>query len=225
MKTKNIAYLSVITLIVSSIFLLFVLDLYFHGFFAWFLRVFLKYDFFSALVTLFVGAFALFLYLKQKWDTKRDAAKSILQEIRRTEEFIATFKKHGNYQFAKKIIVTNSWNKNLHLFAGDLTDNQIDKISDFFSDAEYLDGLVARISEDTIEEQKKMIEYRHGTNIPSPNQIQPQKPLSLKIKELKEAGQLAGNPLVDLLVAVSSQVVFIYDTTVVEKLKQIARQK
>lgn len=68
-------------------------------------------------VTLLVGLTAFILYFQQKWDSKRDAAKIILQEIRRAEDIIADYKQVGSYQFAKKIIATNSWVsfKNLYL--------------------------------------------------------------------------------------------------------------
>src|SRR4030066_1814720 len=66
-----------------------------------------------AFITFLVGVLVVYLYIRQKIDTKRDAAKIILQEIRRAEDIISDYKQSGGYQFAKKIIATNSWNKNI----------------------------------------------------------------------------------------------------------------
>lgn len=72
------------------------------------------------LATILAAFVAFLVYRRQKADTKRDAAKIILQEIRRAEDIISDYKQNGGYQFAKKIIATNSWGKNIHLFVGDL---------------------------------------------------------------------------------------------------------
>ena len=68
-------------------------------------------NFAVAVVTLVVGGVAIYLYITQKKENKRDAAKIIVQEIRRAEDIISDYKKTGSYQFARKIIPTNSWAK------------------------------------------------------------------------------------------------------------------
>src|SRR3989338_1097255 len=106
----------------------------------------IKNNFYIGFVTFFVGCFIIYLYIRQKIDYKRDAAKIILQEIRRAEDIISDYKQSGSYQFAKKIIATNSWSENINLFVGDLDNDELDKISDLYSTGEYLDSLIKEIS-------------------------------------------------------------------------------
>lgn len=84
---------------------------------------------------------------------RRDAARIVLQEIRRAEDIISDYKQSGGYQFAKKIIATNSWGKNLHLFVGDLDSDELDRISNLYSTGEYLDALIKEISDYTFEKE------------------------------------------------------------------------
>lgn len=111
------------------------------------LMSFFNSSFFIALVTFFVGGFAIFLYKRQKSDAKRDAAKIILQEIRRAEGVITEYKEHHEYKFTKKIIVNNSWAKNISYFVGDLEIDELDKITNLFSTGEYLDSIIQKISD------------------------------------------------------------------------------
>lgn len=117
-----------------------------------------------AFVTFLVGILVVYLYIKQKQDAKNGAARIILQEIRRAEDIISDYKQSGSYQFAKKIIATNSWNKNIHFFVGDLDNDELDKISDLYSTGEYLDSLIKEISkitlDDEIERDKKLLEIQ-----------------------------------------------------------------
>lgn len=128
-----------------------------------FFNQFVNSNFFLALATLVVGSVAISLYLIQKDHRKRDAARIIVQEIRRAEDIISDYKKTGSYAFAKKIIATNSWAKNIHLFVGDLDNDELDKISDLYSASEYLDDLVSEISQitlkDEVERGKEMMRF------------------------------------------------------------------
>lgn len=58
---------------------------------------------FSASATLIVGLIAILIYFKQKQDKKRDAARIIVQEIRRAEDLISRYIEHRNFSFTKKI--------------------------------------------------------------------------------------------------------------------------
>ena len=107
----------------------------------------------STLATILAAFVAFLVYRKQKSDNKRDAAKIILQEIRRAEDIISDYKQNGGYQFAKKIIATNSWSKNLHLFVGDLDNDELDRISNLYSTGEYLDALIKDISDYTFNKE------------------------------------------------------------------------
>jgi len=181
------------------------------------------------ITTLLVGSLALILYFKQKFDNKRDAARLILQEIRRAEDIISDYKQSGAYQFAKKIIATNSWNKNINFFVGDLENDELDKISNLYSTGEYLDGLIKEISDitlkDEIEIDKKSqeIELKH----------QSQKPITLEgstypIAQINEPIMIriiGIRPVVwrGRLDAISLKLSPIYDSSIGWKLKKIAK--
>lgn len=108
---------------------------------------FLNSNFFIALVTFCVGSFAIYLYVKQKRDYKRDAAKLILQEIRYAEQKIRKYREVRKYKLYDRLLPTNSWNDNIHLFIKDLKEVQnLDLISDFYAKASYIDTIIATIS-------------------------------------------------------------------------------
>ncbi len=108
---------------------------------------FLNSNFFLGIITFVVGFFVIYLYIKQKQDSKKDAAKIILQEIRRAENIIYGFKEHKQFKFTKKIIANNSWGKNIHYFVDDLAIDELDKISNLYSTGEYLDSVIRKVSD------------------------------------------------------------------------------
>ena len=101
-------------------------------------------------VTFVVGFLAIYIYVKQKKDRKRDAAKLILQEIRYAEQQIRNFRIAQSYSLASKLLPTNSWNNNIHLFVKDLEETEIDMISAFYSKATYIDSLIMERSKQKI---------------------------------------------------------------------------
>lgn len=119
---------------------------------------FFNSNFFIALITLLVGSVAIFIYLKQRRDSKRDAARIILQEIRRAEDIITDYKEHGQYKFTKKIIATNSWAKSIHYFVGDLVIDELDRVSNLYSTGEYLDSIISKISDVKFETNVRIYE-------------------------------------------------------------------
>lgn len=186
-----------------------------------FFKEFINSNFFLALVTLTVGGVAICLYLMQKRNKKRDAARIIVQEIRRAEDIISDYKKMGSYQFAKKIIATNSWAKNIHLFVGDLDNDELDKISDLYSTGEYLDRLVGEIShitlEDEVERGKELIKF----------QLQQQNFTQNQQNEQSQNIMVPGLPPVwkGRLNTISHKLEPIYHSSIVDKLKKIAKLK
>lgn len=163
------------------------------------------------------------MYFQQKWDGKRDAAKIILQEIRRAEDIIADYKQVGSYQFAKKIIATNSWTKNIHFFVGDLDNDELDKISNLYSAGEYLDNLISEISkitlQDDVERGKKLLEAQR---------IQQEQNSTYSGSQQNRPNQIIIPPgLIPVwkgrLDEISSKIEPIYHTTIVGKLKKIAK--
>jgi hypothetical protein len=94
-----------------------------------------------------VGGGAICLYIIQKKDARSDAAKIILQEIRRAEDVIFFYKESGKFKFTQKIIANNSWGKNIHYFVNDLTQDELDKISNLYSVGEFLDKVIYHVHE------------------------------------------------------------------------------
>lgn len=183
-----------------------------------------------AFVTFLVVISAIYLYIKQKEDAKRDTAKIILQEIRRAEDIISDYKSTGGYQFDKKIIATNSWTNNIHLFVGDLNNDELDKISDLYSTGEYLDGLIREISRirlnDEIKREKKLLEVQLKYQQQHPLQLdgstypmaQVGQPVNIIIPHIAPVWK----PLLD---AISLKLEPIYHSEIVAKLKKIAQVK
>jgi hypothetical protein len=108
---------------------------------------FAESPFLNWVVTLIVGLIVVILYIVQKYDNRRDAARSVLQEIRRAEKIISDYKEHGHFKFTKKIIATNSWAKNMHYFIEEISFENLDRISDLYSTGEYLDSIIKMVSD------------------------------------------------------------------------------
>lgn len=112
---------------------------------------FFNSGFFIALTTLLVGSFAIGIYIKQKGDYKRDVALLIRQEIIHAEQHVANAQSFsqepGSYPLSVKLLPTNSWYKNIHLFINDFEQPQIDAISRFYAQVEYIDAIIEKISD------------------------------------------------------------------------------
>jgi len=191
--------------------------------------LFFNSNFFIAITTIFVGGFAICLYIKQRKDKKRDAAKLILQEIRYAEQKIRKYREVKSYKLYDKLLPTNSWNDNIHQFIKELKETQIDLISDFYAKASYIDTLIATIS-------------RQKNNPPTIG-LSPTLPLQQSITPATPGVQPTGDfqvvapsqhmeisllPLPvsqKILEDVSMNVEFIYNTPVVEKLREISERK
>jgi len=200
----------------------------------------LKSDFLISLVTLIVGSIAFYLYGKQRKDRKRDAARLILQEIRYAEQKIRKYREVQSYKLYDKLLPTNSWNDNIHLFIKELKEVQIDLISDFYAKTSYIDTLIATISRQKnnpiiitstppiplqqsiipiIPESQPIEDYQGPTPLLPPTPIQPPRqsrpPHPIEILPVSQ----------DILKDVSMNVEFVYNTPVVEKLREISEKK
>jgi len=187
----------------------------------------------STLSTLLAAFVAFLVYRKQKSDTKRDAAKIILQEIRRAEDIISDYKQNGGYQYAKKIIATNSWTRNLHLFVGDLDNDELDRISNLYSTGEYLDTLINEISDYTFKKEIEAPRLQMGppavhqniqqqsqtVNPEGGQQVAPQRLIEPTIIPINFVLPSPWKPRLD---AITFKLEPIYHSTIAEKLKKIA---
>lgn len=176
------------------------------------------------LVSLVVGAFAYIVYWKQQQDNKRDAAKIILQEIRRAEDIIYDYKENGNYKFTKKIISTNSWAKNIHHFVGNLDADELDKISNLYSTGEYLDSIITKVSDSNFDESVKQYQ-----SIINPNPTSTPAVTQTPVVNIAQSQQVVITQIVPPWKSLLDQITFkhemIYHSTIIEKLKKIAKQK
>jgi len=179
---------------------------------------FLNSNLLISIITFLVGSFAIYLYIKQKIDHEKDAAKLILQEIRYAEQQIRSFKVVGSYPLADKLLPTNSWHKNIHLFVGKLKETEIDLISRFYSNSAYLDIVISKISD-------KRNDLLIPVNIP-PLQTNPQSlPIVPPIAKLPQditTFELNSNKILN---EVSQKIEFIYNTPAVGKLREIAEKR
>lgn len=103
-------------------------------------------EYLNSVVTLIVGVVAIYVYKKQKLDTKRDAANSILLEIQHAERSIdkvRDFIKKDSLDVDVIILQADSWIKNKHLFSRDFDKDEWDSITDFYERAKLLDQAVA----------------------------------------------------------------------------------
>ncbi|MBL4693943.1 hypothetical protein JKY72_01070 [Candidatus Gracilibacteria bacterium] len=189
------------------------------------IKLFLNSNFFTSLVTLLVGSFAIGLYIKQKISFKRDSASLILQEIRYAEQQIRTAKEPTaaySYALSTKLLPTNSWHENINLFIRELKETDIDLISRFYAKASYIDKTINMITDTkgplpvligTPKVKAKAIPQENGEKNPT------QEPLKQEeIIAMKYFVQFA-------LEETTKEIEFIYNTPVVEKLRKIATEK
>ena len=173
------------------------------------------------LVTLLVGGFAIYLYLRQRKDKKRDAAGLILQEIRYAEQQIRNSQRGARgYSLSSKLLPTNSWNDNIHLFIKDLKETEIDLISGFYSQATFIDYLIAERAEQKLHQQfeARPVPPAQGDTLP-PELTQQQ------IAQLVQVPNPNEQITVGILNDISRNIEYLYNTPAVDKLRKIAERK
>jgi len=185
-------------------------------------------DWFVPFVTLLVGSFAIYLYLKQKQDSRKDAARVIIQEIRRAEDVIRGYKESHSFQFTKRIIANNSWGKNIHFFVGDLDSDELDKISNLYSTGEFLDTVILRIFNWKFDyKSNEFYEKIPFIKIKVPSQLEENQSGTSGIMDSSIREREIIKPEIafwnDLLNTVVMKYEPIYHLTIVEKLKRIAK--
>lgn len=101
----------------------------------------------QAIITFAVGLFVFIVYIWQKADAKRTAARIINVEISGAEDRLKAlkvkFSDSGGTDIGKDFVLsTNSWSNYRHLFIKDLTDKQWRKLGDFYDDSEVLNEAI-----------------------------------------------------------------------------------
>lgn len=180
----------------------------------------------GALSTLFAGLIAVILFYWERYKKKTDAARIVLQEIRRAEDIINSYKENEKYHFTKKIIATNSWAKNIHFFVSNLDQDELDKISTLYSTGEYLDLIINKISNKKFNDSIKQSEQgQQELNLPIKKTDNENKFIMDKnIKHILLPMQMEA-PWKLLLDTVTYKHEPIYHSNIGRKLKKIARLK
>ncbi len=183
-----------------------------------YLMSFFNSSFFIGIATLIIATVTIYLYYKEQRKKKRDAAKIILQEIRRAEAIINEYKRYGLYQLTQKIIAINSWKSNVHYFVGNLDQDEMDKISYLYSTGEYLDRLIVETSDQKVSVLKEV-------SSKGMEQFAADNPGMPTAKKGSVQSIQITHPTEGLLRTVSQQHQPIYHTCICEKLKKIAKLK
>lgn len=178
------------------------------------------------LITLIVGLLVIYLYLKQKADAKRDIAKLILQEIRYAEQQIRNSGRssHG-YSLSSRLLPTNSWDDNIHLFIKDLKETEIDMISEFYSQAAYIDYLVEERSKQKLNQRFSVQPVSIVGQPSAPSENVPQQPTPQQIAQIVQMPNLNEHITINLLTEFSTKIEFLYNTPAAEKLRQLSERK
>jgi len=181
------------------------------------------------LITLVVGLSAIYLYLKQKADSKRDVAKLILQEIRYAEQQIRNSRRGAlGYSLSSRLLPTNSWDDNIHLFIKDMKETEIDMISEFYSQAAFIDYLIEERSKQKLNQKFSLRPTTVGQQVPLPmaedNPQQPQ-PTPQQIAQIIQEPNFNEQITIDLLKDFSTMIDFLYNTPAAEKLRQLSERK
>lgn len=203
-----------------------------------FLNFFKALNNYTGLITLLVGSVAIWTYIKQKQDTKRKSAKLILQEIRYAEQIIrnARTQASGNYSLSDKLLPTNNWHESIHLFVKDLKESQIDLISRFYSQAQYLDVVIRSISDKKCHNEIKKEISLIGLPLPILHSQPGQQTASLPDQQIPRIPQIPVPQLYPLEIPmesfahtiikeVTNKIELIYNTPAVEKLIKISEKK
>ena len=172
------------------------------------------------LITFIVVLWAVYTFLKQKKDRKRDIAKLILQEIRYAERKVRHYVEfpEAGYKFYSKLVPTNNWYSNIHLFLEDFEETEIDLISDFYSKTSFLDTVITTIYNQRVNPQMVPI----TTPVATPNK--PDSPGG----GLQSSVKFVPIPLTEsskMLALVSKDVEFLYNSPIASKLKSISDKK
>ena len=101
----------------------------------------------QAFITAIAGLIALDVYLRQKGDRKKDAARILSVEIAGAEDRIKALKiklsESDGADIGKDLVLSSdSWSQYRHLFIKDFTDKQWRKINDFYEDCASLNDAI-----------------------------------------------------------------------------------
>ena len=169
-------------------------------------------------ITLVVGFFAILLYIYQKNEKKRELARLIFQEIRCAEKHVKIARERNNvFLLTNKLLPTNSWYSNIHLFVNDFEETDRDSISDFYSKVTFLDRTIEKISDFKTSNLSPV-----SVSMPSVAVAQPATSGGTPTPPLVTQFQLSAEII---LKDVADKVEFLYNTSAADKLRELAKRK
>jgi hypothetical protein len=113
-----------------------------------------KVNILVAFATFLVGVVAIYLYITQKRDYKRDTANIILMEIRNAENIIAGIKQGAPMNSKTILLPTNNWAKNNYLFINDLDGDELNAVNNFYNQCSIIDKSLSELDISIQLEQK-----------------------------------------------------------------------
>lgn len=106
----------------------------------------LNSNFLQTAVTLVAGLVALYIYTRQKKDSKRAAANSIYLEIQHIERCIPKVKdavrQGGLSNLNFNVLREDAWSKYSHMFSADFDKDEWETVTDFYQTARLLDEAI-----------------------------------------------------------------------------------
>ncbi len=121
---------------------------------------------FSSFIMFLVGSIAIFLYLKQKSDTRVQAARVLLIEIRTAEERINQLKEKlqsGTTEDLPSIFPTKSWKVYSHLFVSDFDQDELKLLGSFYDYGDLIEDFARRNNDFfwvTTEERARVVQQK-----------------------------------------------------------------
>lgn len=99
----------------------------------------------GALAPLIAAGAAIWVYLAGKTAFRANIARSIVQEVRSAENAIRSLREAGTVVANEvKILPSNSWKDNSHLFANILSGDELDQIERFYTGCEFIDRSIRK---------------------------------------------------------------------------------
>jgi hypothetical protein len=193
-------------------------------------------NYFSGLATIITGGVAMWIYFKQKKDSKVQAARVLLMEIRTAEERINQIKEKVQSGFTNdfpSVFPTKNWKTYSHLFISDFDQDEIKAISSFYDYGDLIEEFAKRNNDFfwlTTEERARVVQQKLADLVVHAKTQTPSIDLEMLKKELldvfaSDPYSYAPQKTIDAIKNYTEKVGTITTTSAGTKLKQLARIK
>lgn len=163
---------------------------------------------------------AILAYWIRQIDYKSDIAKAIIQEVRSAEKTIREIRPNLFIVNEISILPSDTWKSNRHLFASDLTSDEIDQIERFYSGCNFLDRTSRHIIDQILTHSDSVIEKKlESTDSLLTPKIASEIASEIEVyKSINQAGAVWGHFTASL-----GRIEMIGDTRAITKLMKIAK--